>query len=149
MDLYSEKKYGVYLELPQFTNGRAEQITAYIRTALRKAIQFVEKQKTMIASVTLRKHTAMNLKFDKIWGGGKMTENNWKMWIPHDDLENKYFICKAVDDKEIARESQDIYPFSQLIHFAVVGGQALFEVITDALPIITESWEFSPEDIRP
>lgn len=55
-----------------------------------------------------------------------MTENNWKMWIPHDDLENKYFICKAVDDKEIARESQDIYPFSQLIHFAVVGGQALF-----------------------
>ena len=76
MDLYSEKKYGVYLELPQFTNGRAEQITAYIRTALRKAIQFVEKQK-MIASVTLRKHTAMNLKFDKIWRGndGKQLEN--------------------------------------------------------------------------
>lgn len=77
VDLYSEKKYGVYLELPQFTNGRAEQITAYIRTALRKAIQFVEKQKTMIASVTLRKHTAMNLKFDKIWRGndGKQLEN--------------------------------------------------------------------------
>ncbi len=78
-----------------------------------------------------------------------MTENNWKMWIPHDDLENKYFICKAVDDKEIAKESHDIYPFSQLIHFAVVGGQALFEVITDALPIITESREFSPKDMRP
>lgn len=144
-----------------------------------------------------------------------MAENNWKMWIPHYNLENKYFICKAVDDedglqlflisndytkkicvqfpgmvyayrnrlelaalctldeitdktgafkaadwtffvvensiyaKEIAKESQDIYPFSQLIHFAIVGGQALFEVITDALPIITEGWEFSPEDIRP
>ena len=38
VDLYCEKKYGVSLELPQFTNGRAEQITAYIRTALRKAI---------------------------------------------------------------------------------------------------------------
>lgn len=49
--------------------------------------------------------------------------------------------------KEIAKESQDIYPFSRLIHFAIVGGQALFEVITDALPIITEDWEFSPEDM--
>ena len=144
-----------------------------------------------------------------------MAENNWKMWIPHYNLENKYFICKAVDDEDglqlflisndytkkicvqfpgmvyayrnrlelaalctldeitdktgafkaadwtffvvensiyakgIAKESQDIYPFSQLIHFAIVGGQALFEVITDALPIITEGWEFSPEDIRP
>lgn len=29
-----------------------------------------------------------------------MTENNWKMWIPHYDLENKYFICKAVDDED-------------------------------------------------
>ena len=77
VDLYCEKKYGVYLELPQFANGRAEQITAYIRTALRKAIQFVEKQKTMIASVTLRKHTAVNLKFDIIWrrNGGKQLEN--------------------------------------------------------------------------
>lgn len=140
-------------------------------------------------------------------------ENNWKTWIPHYDLENKYFICKVVDDedglqlflisndytkkicvqfpgmvyayrnrlelaalctldkiedktrgflasdwtffvvensayaKEIAKESQDIYPFSRLIHFAIVGGQALFEVITDALPIITEDWEFSPEDM--
>ena len=34
VDLYCEKKCGVYLELPQFTNGRAEQIIAYIRTAL-------------------------------------------------------------------------------------------------------------------
>lgn len=49
--------------------------------------------------------------------------------------------------KEIAEESQDIYPFSQLIHFAIVGGQALFEVITDTLPIITEGWEFPPEDM--
>lgn len=135
---------------------------------------------------------------------GGIMENNWKAWIPHHDLENKYFICKVVDDedglqlflisndytkkicvqfpgmvyayrtrlelaalctldkiedktrgflasdwtffvvensgyaKEIAKESQDIYPFSRLIHFAIVGGQALFEVITDALPIITE-----------
>ena len=37
VDLYCEKKYGVYLELPQFANGRAEQITAYIRTALMQA----------------------------------------------------------------------------------------------------------------
>lgn len=48
--------------------------------------------------------------------------------------------------KEIGKESQDIYPFSQLIHFAVVGGQALFEVITDALPIITKGWEALPEE---
>jgi len=42
-----------------------------------QAIQFVEKQKTIIASVTLRKHTAMNLKFDIIWrrNGGKQLEN--------------------------------------------------------------------------
>ena len=44
-----------------------------------QVIQFVEKQKTIIASVSLRKHTAMNLKFDidKIWRGndGKQLEN--------------------------------------------------------------------------
>lgn len=140
-------------------------------------------------------------------------ENNWKAWVPHHDLENKYFICKVVDDedglqlflishddtkkicvqfpgmvyayrnrlelaalytidkiedntraysasdwtffvvenssyaKEIAKESQDIYPFSQLIHFAIVGGQALFEVITDTLPVITKGQEFLPEDM--
>ena len=140
-------------------------------------------------------------------------ENNWKAWIPHHNLENKYFICKMVDDedglqlflisndytkkicvqfpgmvyayrnrlelaalrtldkiedktrgfsasdwtffvvensayaKEIAKESQDIYLFSQLIHFAIVGGQALFEVITDALPIIAKGREFSPKDM--
>ena len=34
VDLYCEKKYGVYLELHQFTDGRAEQIIDYIRTAL-------------------------------------------------------------------------------------------------------------------
>ena len=34
VDLYCEKKYGAYLELHQFTNGRAEQIIDYIRTAL-------------------------------------------------------------------------------------------------------------------
>ena len=139
-------------------------------------------------------------------------ENNWKAWIPHHELENKYFICKAVDDedglqlflisndytqkicvqfpgmvyayrnrlelaalrtldkiedktrgfsasdwtffvvensayaKEIAKESQGIYSFSQLIHFAIVGGQVLFEVMTDALPVITQGLEFSPED---
>lgn len=27
-------------------------------------------------------------------------ENNWKAWIPHRDLENKYFICKIVDDED-------------------------------------------------
>lgn len=27
-------------------------------------------------------------------------ENNWKTWIPHYDLENKYFICKVVDDED-------------------------------------------------
>ena len=140
---------------------------------------------------------------------GGIMENNWKAWIPHHDLENKYFICKVVDDEDglqlfhisndytkkicvqfpgmvyayrnrlelaalctldkiedktrgflasdwtffvvensaYAKESQDIYPFSQLIHFAIVGGQALFEVITDALPIITEGWELPPEDM--
>ena len=60
-----------------------------------------------------------------------------------------FVVENSIYAKEIAKESQDIYPFSQLIHFAIVGGQALFEVITDALPIITEGWEFSPEDIRP
>ena len=34
VDLYCEKKYGVYLELPQFTAGRAGQMIDYIRTAL-------------------------------------------------------------------------------------------------------------------
>ena len=36
VDLYCEKKYGVYLELPQFTDGRAGQVIDYIRTALIK-----------------------------------------------------------------------------------------------------------------
>lgn len=42
-----------------------------------QAIQFVEKQKTIIAYVSLRKYTAMNLKFDKIWRGndGEQLEN--------------------------------------------------------------------------
>lgn len=34
VDLYCEKKYGVYLELPQLTGGRARQIIDYIRTSL-------------------------------------------------------------------------------------------------------------------
>ena len=34
VDLYCEKEYGVYLELPQFTDGRAGRIIDYIRTAL-------------------------------------------------------------------------------------------------------------------
>ena len=35
--LYCEKKYGVYLELPQFTVGRARQIIDYIRSAVAQA----------------------------------------------------------------------------------------------------------------
>lgn len=31
---------------------------------------------------------------------GGIMENNWKAWIPHHDLENKYFICKVVDDED-------------------------------------------------
>lgn len=34
VDLYCKKKYGVYLELPQFTEGRVRQIMDYIRAAL-------------------------------------------------------------------------------------------------------------------
>lgn len=34
VDLYCKKKYGVYLELPQYTDGRARQIMDYIRAAL-------------------------------------------------------------------------------------------------------------------
>ena len=34
VDLYCRKKYGVYLELHQYTDGRARQIIEYIRTAL-------------------------------------------------------------------------------------------------------------------
>lgn len=34
VDLYCKKEYGVYLELPQFTDGRAGQMIEYIRTAL-------------------------------------------------------------------------------------------------------------------
>lgn len=26
--------------------------------------------------------------------------NNWKAWIPDQDLDNKYFICKVVDDAD-------------------------------------------------
>lgn len=50
--------------------------------------------------------------------------------------------------QEIATESQDIYPFSQLIHFAIVGSQALFEAITDILPVITDGWEVSSKDTQ-
>lgn len=34
VDLYCQKKYGVYLELPQFTEGRVRQIMDYIRAVL-------------------------------------------------------------------------------------------------------------------
>lgn len=34
VNLYCKKKYGVYLELPQFTEGRVRQIMDYIRAAL-------------------------------------------------------------------------------------------------------------------
>ncbi|OUN97355.1 hypothetical protein B5F98_06410 [Pseudoflavonifractor sp. An44] len=37
VDLYCNKKYGVYLELPQFTDGRARKIMEYIRAALLQA----------------------------------------------------------------------------------------------------------------
>ncbi len=36
VDLYCKKKYGVYLELPQFTDGRARKIMEYIRAALQQ-----------------------------------------------------------------------------------------------------------------
>lgn len=67
---------------------------------------------------------------------GAFTASDWTFFV----VENSAYA------KEVAEESQDIYSFSQLIHFAVVGGQALFEIITDALPIITEGWDFSPEN---
>lgn len=34
VDLYCKKKYGVYLELPQYTDGRAKRIMDYIRVAM-------------------------------------------------------------------------------------------------------------------
>ena len=37
VDLYCKKRYGVYLELPRFTEGRARQIMDYIRAALIQA----------------------------------------------------------------------------------------------------------------
>lgn len=37
VDLYCKKKYGVYLELPQFTEGRARGIMDYIRAVLLQA----------------------------------------------------------------------------------------------------------------
>lgn len=64
------------------------------------------------------------------------TASDWTFFI----VENSTYA------KEITNESQDIYSFSQLIHFAIVGGQALFEVITDVLPVITEGWEFLVEN---
>lgn len=36
VDLYCNKKYGVYLELPQFTDGRARKIMEHIRLALQQ-----------------------------------------------------------------------------------------------------------------
>ena len=36
VSVYCEKKYGVYLELPAYTNGRAKQILDYIRSVLRQ-----------------------------------------------------------------------------------------------------------------
>ena len=65
--------------------------------------------------------------------------SDWTFFV----VENSTYV------KEIVEESQGIYSFSQLIHFAVVGGQALFEVITDAIPILTEGWGFWSEDTKP
>ncbi len=36
VDVYCEKKYGVYLELPQYTAGRARQIINYIKSTLQQ-----------------------------------------------------------------------------------------------------------------
>lgn len=36
VNIYSEKKFGVYLELPLYTDGRARQIIDYIKSALRQ-----------------------------------------------------------------------------------------------------------------
>ena len=66
------------------------------------------------------------------------TASDWTFFI----VENSTYA------KEIAKESQDIYSFSQLIHFAVVGGQVLFEVITDALPILTQGWAFPSKNAQ-
>lgn len=63
---------------------------------------------------------------------GAATAADWTFFV----VENSAYA------RAVAEESQEIYPFSQLIHFAVVGGQALFEVITDELPILTEGWKF-------
>ena len=67
---------------------------------------------------------------------GAFTASDWTFFV----VENSTYA------REIAKESQDIYSFSQLIHFAVVGGQVLFEIITDALPILTEGWKFSSSE---
>lgn len=67
---------------------------------------------------------------------GAVEASNWTFFV----AENSAYA------REVAKESQDIYPMSQLIHFAVVGGQALFEVITDTLPVITEGWEILSEE---
>lgn len=69
---------------------------------------------------------------------GAFKASDWTFFV----VENSTYA------KEIAEESQDIYSFSQLIHFAVVAGQVLFEIITDALPILTEGWEFSLKDTK-
>lgn len=63
--------------------------------------------------------------------GDIRTASDWTFFI----IENSTF------SKEIAEESQDIYPFSQLIHFAVAAGQVLVEVITDAIPTLSDGWE--------
>lgn len=67
------------------------------------------------------------------------TASDWTFFL----VENSAYA------KEIAAESQDIYPFSQLIHVAVVAGQALFEVITNTLPILSEGWECPSNDPQP
>lgn len=93
----------------------------------------------MVYAYRNRLELAASATLDKITDEtGVLTASDWTFFV----VENSS--CA----KEIAEESQDIYPFSQLIHFAVVGGQALFEIITDALPVISEGGELLSEDTQ-
>lgn len=68
---------------------------------------------------------------------GTVEASNWIFFV----VENSDYA------REIAEESQDIYPVSQLIHFVLVGGQALFEVITDTYLLLQKVWKFLSEEM--
>lgn len=96
--------------------------------------------------------------------------DQWIKWQPNIPVQLKYFMKKVVDDEGglyvlvdekgdsmasdwifflvekssyfdlIKNSSKGVYLDYDLIHFAVISGESLLEVITDMLPHFIEGW---------